>query len=141
MSKFKVTVTYSLETTIEPEGVEQRIVSQIEDADGGVESTTARTWTRTRSRLGGGEVEVVLEADSEEAAEDAVREQWADGSEVEDYNGVTWQATDVEYQVEREEMDEDEAKRVVRALLQRLSDAGSLSEVESEAIAIVRELS
>jgi len=136
MSKFQVTIQFSLATTIECEGIRIYEPSGAED----FEDNSYFSNSGQDVECDGGEVTYVIEADDEDAAEDSASEVVYDGQEVEDDNGLTWQVTSVNIDVEKIEepmtferaveiltalvdsQDEDEAREALDYLLNHIKD-------------------
>lgn len=115
MPKFNVSVSFSLRTTIEPEGVHfdrdyPEEVTELEDSS---------YYRHNEVDADGGSVTFTVEAESEEAAERISEEIVYDGMEVEDDAGFTWVVDDrtVEVEVVEIPMDLDRATSLVEAYL------------------------
>lgn len=115
MPKFNVTVSFSLRTTIEPEGIRfdrdtPDLVTDLED----------QSYFRTNEvDADGGAISFECECESEEEAERLAEEIVYDGMEVEDDSGFTWLVDDRSVEVEKVEipMDLDRATTLVEAYL------------------------
>jgi hypothetical protein len=127
--KFNVTTTFSLETEVTPDGVR---------LDGNADEFSDNSyWDTYNATVNGGEVMFVVEAEDEDAAEEAANDVIWDGMEVEDNNGFTWVVTDLSREIEAIEMSKETALAVVQRLLMRLTTEGVLTEEEREAFDVI----
>lgn len=126
MPRFNVSITFNLQSEIEPEGVRfdrdyPEGVSDLEDNS---------YWYRSEVTSDGGQVNFVVEAEDAQAAEAVAIEIVADGNEVEDDLSFTWLITDAEYSVEEieEPMTLDRAIGIVKQWLDGRDQDDELSE-------------
>jgi len=89
-TKYRVSATFDLSTQMEPEGVERRIESDVENLDGVTNFEGGSYFSSQEVTCDGGEVSFEIEADGEDDAESKLREAIDDGHEFEDDNGFTW---------------------------------------------------
>lgn len=97
-SKYRVGVEFSLETQIEPEGVERQLDNGNVDYDDFEENSYFSTQS---VECDGGNVAFTVEADDEDDARSKGEEVIFDGQEFEDNNGFTWVVASVNYDVEQ----------------------------------------
>jgi len=99
-TKYRVSVSFDLVTEIEPEGIDTRIDSAVQDLDN-VEDFESSTYFSTQTvTCDGGDFALTIEASDESHAEELVRNVFDDGNEFEDYNGFTWVVESVSFDVE-----------------------------------------
>lgn len=124
-AKYRVEVTFDLGTTVEFDGTVYFDESLVEDLD------DSSYFASEDVSTSGGSVSFVVEADSEEEAQDKAEEVVSDGSEHDDYSGRTWVVENVSYDVEEieEEMTLDRAIALLRSLVDESGD-----EKQSEAL-------
>lgn len=98
MPKFNVEATFSLVTTIEPSfyghSFDNNEVEDFRDNS---------YWNGEEVRADGGVLMFTVEADSEDEAERLAEDVISSGHEIEDGDGLTWGAEDVEFSIERVE--------------------------------------
>lgn len=137
MSKFNVTVGFSLGTTVEFDG---NIEREINSVDGVTVEEDNSYWSSEEITSSGGEILLVIEADNEDEAEEKAREAISDGNEVEDQNSFTWVIEDVEYTVEAVETplpSLDEALDTLSAFAEEKREDEYLGEVARSAIVVI----
>ena len=119
MPKFTVNASFSLQTEIEPDGINlTHSLDLSETADD--ESAEDESYFRSQEiECDGGDVRFVVEASDEYEAEQKAGGIISDGMEVEDNSGLTWLITNVSFDIEavEEEMTVEKAKNVVKAWL------------------------
>jgi len=122
--KYRIGVEFSLETQIEPEGVERQFdndnVSYDEFEDG--------SYFATQSvECDGGQVSFTVEAEDEDEARSKAEEVIFDGQEFEDNNGFTWVVAGVNYDVEAQEWEPtvDEAIEVLKDFVNEHAHEGT----------------
>jgi hypothetical protein len=97
MSKYQITIEFSLSTTIDADGISFTAPDEAEDF-------SDNSYFSTQDiECDGGEISFVIEAEDEDAAEYSANEVVYDGMEVEDYNGFTWLVNNVNLQIEKVE--------------------------------------
>jgi hypothetical protein len=137
MSKFNVTVGFSLGTTVEFDG---NIEREINAVDGVTVEEDNSYWSSEEITSSGGEILLVIEADNEDEAEEKAREAISEGSEVEDQNSFTWVFEDVNYSVEAVETplpSLDEALDTLTAFAEEKREDEYLGEVARSAIVVI----
>jgi hypothetical protein len=135
MPKFNVNVSFSLRTTIEPEGThfDRDVPDKVTDLED-------QSYFRTNEiDADGGAISFECEAESEEDAERISEEIVYDGMEVEDDSGFTWVVDDRVVEVEKVEipMDLDRAKSLVVSFLDGFE---ALDEEYEEAFGFILDL-
>lgn len=130
MHKFRIEATFSLETSIEPDGVrfDEGDTEDFEDNSYfGVENV----------ETSGGELSFTVEAEDEHDAEAKAHEVVDEGDEVEDQNGFTWLVSSLSLSVEQieEEMTLAKALVILKALFARLGENYQITEEEQAAFA------
>jgi hypothetical protein len=132
MPKFTVEASFSLTTTIDPDGIsfDHDEVEDLQDNS---------YWNGQEVEADGGELTFTVEADDEYDAERKAEEVVVDGDDVTDYNGFTWTITNVSITVEKveEEMTLERAIEILTALFARLADNGHVTEEDQEALAFL----
>jgi len=115
MPRFTATISFDLETEVEPEGVRfdrwlPNGVTELEDES---------YFQRTEVRSDGGNVTCVIEADTQEDAESIASEIISEGNEVEDDNGLTWIIYNPSWDLEEieEPMTLELAKKILAGLV------------------------
>lgn len=89
----------------------------------GTEEFTDESYFSTQSvEADGGRLQFVVEADSEESAEEIAAQVISDGNEVEDSNGLTWMVSNVSFDIEKVivPMDLDRATALVQVYLSEM---------------------
>ena len=118
MPKFNVTVSFSLRTTIEPEGVhfDRDVPDKVTDLE------DQSYFRNNEIDADGGAISFECECESEEEAERISEEIVYDGMEVEDDAGFTWVVDDRTVEVEKVEipMDLDRARILVTDYLDQM---------------------
>ena len=117
-TKYRVSATFDLSTQMEPEGVERRIESDVENLDGVENFEGGSYFSAQEVTCDGGEVSIEIVADDEDDAESKLREAVEDGMEFEDDNGFTWIVENVSFNVEALEEEPptvDEAVEILSA--------------------------
>ena len=135
MPKFNVSVSFSLRTLVEPDGIRFD-----RDTPEGVEDISDESYFRNSEvDADGGNVTFTVECEDEEAAETISEEIVYDGMEVEDDNGFTWQVDDRSVEVEKVEipMDLDRATSLIRSFLDGFE---ALDEEYEEAFGFILDL-
>lgn len=99
-TKYRVSATFDLSTQMEPEGVERRIESDVENLDGVENFEGGSYFSSQEVTCDGGQVSIEIEADDEDDAESKLRQAVEDGMEFEDDNGFTWVVENVSFDVE-----------------------------------------
>jgi len=119
-AKFNVSVSFSLETEIEPEGV--RFDRYTPDSVSEFEENSY--FQRYPVESDGGELTFVIEAESVEDAESQISEFISDGNEVEDDNGFTWLISRVSVDLEEieEPMTLERAREILLGLAEKVDD-------------------
>jgi hypothetical protein len=116
--KYNVSVSFSLRTEIEPEGVhfDRDYPDGVEDIE------DVSYWRRTDVDADGGNVTFTVTADSEQDAETISEEIIFDGMEVEDDSGFTWVVDDRDVSIEKVEipMDLNRATSLVQVYLSEM---------------------
>jgi len=114
--KFKVEIEFDLESQIEPDGIRFYEPEGVEDYE------DSSYFQSAAVEVYGGAVGFDVEAEDEDAAERVAHDVVYDGMEVEDDNGLTWQAVNVKFTVEVVEipMDLVRAKLLVEAYLDQM---------------------
>ena len=95
MPKFKVEIEFDLETQIEPDGI------RFDEPEGVEDYEDSSYFQSAAVEVYGGAVGFDVEAEDEDAAERVAHDVVYDGMEVEDDVGLTWQAVNVKFTVER----------------------------------------
>jgi len=93
--KFKVEIEFDLETQIEPDGI------RFDEPEGVEDYEDSSYFQSAAVEVYGGAVGFDVEAEDEDAAERVAHDVVYDGMEVEDDVGLTWQAVNVKFTVER----------------------------------------
>jgi uncharacterized glyoxalase superfamily protein PhnB len=134
MPKFNVEASFSLSTTVEVDGI-----SFDADIEGVEDFSDDSYWSSQEIEADGGEITMVIEADDEYDAESKFNEAVDDGSEVTDYNGLTWIVTNLNVTVERveEPMTLERAVELLTKLFARLAENGHVTEEDQEALAFL----
>lgn len=130
MGLFRITVDFSLETRIEPEGISfYRSLDSVTDLD------DSSRWSESDVESEGGNVSFTIEADDLDAARHMVDDMLGDGTEFEDTMGFTWTTSGVNVEIEEltPPMDRERALVLLRGMLDRLVVAGHVSSEEQEA--------
>jgi len=115
-TKYRCTVEFSLETQIEPEGVERHFDTGNVDYD----DFENDSYFSTQSvECDGGSVSFVVECDDEDEARAKAEEVIFDGQEFEDDSGFTWAVASVNYDVDAQEWEPTigEAIEVLKAFV------------------------
>ena len=133
MPKFNVQAEFSLYTTIEYDGY----ADFADDSVGHDNYEDNSYFSSTEVECSGGSVTFTVEAEDDADAYRLAADVIADGTEVEDRNGLTWGVSDVTITVERDEMTRDEAFVIVRRLLDRLVSENVITAEEREALDLV----
>lgn len=115
-TKYRCTVEFSLETRIEPEGVERHLDTgnvDYEDFEDGSYFSTQDV------ECDGGSIAFTVEADDEDEARGKAEEVLFEGQEFEDDNGFTWVVASVNYEVDAQEWEPTigEAIEVLKAFV------------------------
>ena len=131
MPKYNVSVSFSLRTMIEPEGIRFD-----RDYPEGVEDIEDESYFRNcEIDADGGTVTFTVTAESEEDAERISEEIIYDSMEVEDDMGLTWQVDDIalvaEFIRQMEGMDE-EYEEAFRFILDQIGTLPTLAERDAE---------
>ena len=122
MPRFNAEISFDLITTIEAEGVRFDIdAEEVEDNS---------YFQSEEITVSGGSITCIIEADSEEDAERMAEESL--GSEVEDYNSLTWGVENVSVEVEaiEEPMTMERAEAILIGLAEGQSDPAVKEAVE-----------
>jgi len=113
--KFNVSVSFSLRTLIEPDGVrfDRDYPEGVEDIEDG------SYFRNSEVDADGGNITFTVECETEEDAERISEEIIYDQMEVEDDNGFTWQVDDRTVEIEKVEipMDLDRARSLIGSFL------------------------
>jgi hypothetical protein len=133
--KFNVSISFSLRTEIEPEG----IYFDRNAPEGAEEVEDGSYWRRAEVDADGGNLTFVVECEDEDAARTVSEEFVYDGQEWEDDSGFTWVVADVDVEVEKVEipMDLDRAKSLVVSFLDGFE---ALDEEYEEAFSFILDL-
>jgi len=123
-TKYRCTVEFSLETRIEPEGVERHLDTgnvDYEDFEDGSYFSTQDV------ECDGGSIAFTVEADDEDEARGKAEEVLFEGQEFEDDNGFTWVTSGVNYDIEATEWDPTvaEAIEVLKDFINEHLDEGT----------------
>ena len=132
MPKFNVSAEFSLRTVVEYEGY-----GDIGGSDEALDYEDRSSFGSDDVEVDGGHVTFVVEADDDDQARFRAEEIIADGWEVTDGNGLTWEVTNTSYEIEADEMTRDEAFVIVRRLLDRLVAENHITSEEREALDLV----
>jgi len=118
MSKFQVNIEFTLVTSVECDGI------RFDAPDGAEDFEDNSYFSSQEIECDGGEVSYVIEAEDENEAEDSAQNVVSDGGEVEDYNGVVWQITNVNVSVEKveEPMTFERAVQILTDLVENHGD-------------------
>lgn len=125
MPRFDVSAEFTLSTEIECD------LGYHSFDDSGTEEFSDESYFSTQSvEADGGRLQFVIEADSEEEANEKAVEVITDGIEVEDSNGLTWLVQDVTFSVEEiiVPMNLDRAREIIRVWLDGRDQEDELSE-------------
>ena len=126
MPKFTVNASFSLQTEIEPDGINlTHSLDLSETADD--ESAEDESYFRSQEiECDGGDLKFVVVADDEYDAESKASGIISDGMEVEDNSGLTWLITNVSIDVEavEEEMTVEKAKEIIKTWLTAVPRTG-----------------
>jgi len=162
-TKYRVSASFDLTTEIEPDGIEGRIESAVQDIEGAENFESGSYFSGQTVTCDGGQVSIEIEADDEDTAVSMLREAIEDGMEYEDYNGFTWLVESCDYEIEAleeepptveeaieilarfaethlSEADEDHERRLAQAIRVVLDDHARLGRVVAEVSIAVRDL-
>lgn len=128
--KYSVTAEFDLGTNISPE-LNHAFSPEVEDFQDGSYFDSGEV------SVSGGQLNFTLTAADEDAAHEAAETVVYDGMEVEDSNGIVWAVENLRFEFEAQEMSKEEALVVVRRLLDRLAENGTLSSEEREAFDVI----
>ena len=126
MSKFQVTIEFSLSTSVECDGL------SFDTPEGAEDFIDNSYFSSNEVECDGGEINYVIEAEDEDAAEDSARDVVYDSMEVEDYNGTTWLVSSVSISVEKieEPMTFDRAVEILSALVDNAADEDAVEALD-----------
>lgn len=128
-SKYRVSASFDLTTEIEPENIDSRIESDVEDIEGTEDHEGGSYFSAQTVTCDGGSFAFTVTADDEDEAEQKLRDVFDDGHEYEDYNGFTWLVESLSIEIETLEWEPtvDEAIEVLKDFVSSHIDEGSES--------------
>ena len=131
MPRFTCEVTFSLTTEVEFDGHVEFDESEVEDF------SDNSYWGGQTITCDDGSATFVVEATDEYEAEEKALAVIPDGSEMSDYSGITWMVEHVSASVEEieEPMTLAKALDILKKMLARLAEGGTITTEEQEAFA------